>query len=380
MDVQGYVDNGHGEDGHIKQLMSQSIDQRDDAPSHPPKTLLTEVGNDQGLEGLRRTMNEAWQYFREAIPGVFYMSHFAATRNLTKRRACRDMIKAHIDDVVRQKQVLELFDNAHDAVRAYANHRRRLIDHKFTAYREDWFKQANTRDALYQPTTTLATTQTAVASSSPLPSDNTLPPAIEGTLSRPSPSPLEKWFHPVHELKFLSLELIEALALDCDPQKQLRKNRLSPKRPKTQEFPDRTPPHSLVASAVETPRAKRMHSVMLEKEAEAGRHSSSPIDGHVEKGRHSSQKLDEQIEEGRPSTAMPDMPKVKQKRRSVVAGAKRKAERPIAAEGTSKAKRVKVGKKKLNRVPEEECPAIPIGYIEWDEVHNKWRTIYYDEK
>jgi hypothetical protein len=70
---------------------------------------------------------------------------------------------------------------------------------------------------------------------------------------------------------------------------------------------------------------------------------------------------------------------VKQKGRSVAVEDKCKAKRSVATHRKGIAKRHRINKK-LNCIPEEECPTIVSGEIKWDEEHKKWRKIYYDEE
>jgi hypothetical protein len=315
------VSKGYGEHGHINQLTGQAIEQRDDAPSHLPTELLTEVDNDKNLVRLRCARNEAWRRVENAVPGVFNSSPYRHSRNETDRRASREAIRAHIDDIVGQELAVKLFDDAYNAVRTYSSHRQRLIDHKLAAYREDWFKQANASDALYRPTTATTSTQTAGASSSP--------PAPA------SKSALAKLFHPESELEFLSLELVEALALDCDPREQSGAKIPSQNKPQTEKLGDRTTRRKTKEMPPQTDGTAAEH------------HQPLPAKGRPRvKRKYSSMTLDDQDVE------------------SIARGKKSKAERGRVCETRS------------TRVTGEECPAIEVGYIAWDEEQNKIRTVY----
>ena len=193
------MDKGCSEQEHIDRLTGQAIEWREDAPPRLPREILREIDRDEEVVRLRCVKDEAIRLARNAAPEILLSIHL---KYKTKRLGFLDAVRTRIEDVDKQKKAIELFYDALEANRTWDRHRRRLTDKRFVAYRDDWFRQANASDALYRPTTAALCR-----------------PTIDTTGARrafawtPTSLDLYRLFHPEDELKSLSLELIETLAV-----------------------------------------------------------------------------------------------------------------------------------------------------------------------
>jgi Protein of unknown function (DUF3435) len=368
LDIQGCVDKGYGEQEHIDRLTGQAIERREDAPPRLPPGILREIHSDRELVRLRCVKDEVFELARNAaLPEILLYVHL---KYKTERLAFLDAVKTRIDDINKRKQATELFYNAVNALRTYTSHRQRLIHHRLAAFREDWFKQANASDALYRPTT--------VAPYRPTIDTTGARPALAWTSTSLD---LCRLFHPEYELDSLSLELIETLAVDCDPReprpKYLSKGNRTPRRESKASTPGTT---IMKLQATAPPQAKKLITRTPQRKSKVsitGTTATSPQATalpQLGKPPHTDATI-----------AMPSRTPsasgnrgVKRKRSTIMKGEQENAEqRSLIIGKKCKAKRAKVDEVRFASAREKECPAIEIGYLEPDPEGGRPRLVYY---